>query len=278
MGVEIKSSVRLVVLSLLLGSAAQAQTALPVFVEFQFRNSVTNPAIVASEPKVSDALAKRLASVLRIWSFRPAGANDFPRLHVWLEKHSGWDIRMDFVPDKNQTAKPDKAWECVLFETGETDRRFALGGLPPSEQLQAEIEKAFGERMLKNQREAILGVLKKFAPLGRQVVSDPTAKSPTAVLALSWETYRDLGQSTFRIYYHKGQDTVILQSRATGRAHPYPGTTPTWNALAVRHEKWGSDNISRHLGELRQLQPLFFFLDEFIDAVIVGENEVAPIR
>src|SRR4030095_11553402 len=89
---------------------AHAQTPLPVFVNFQFRGSVTHPGIVASEGAISTALASTLKDEFRYWDFRAGRSTDFPRVDVWLEQQSGWDMKMDFFADAN-TRKPDTPWQ-----------------------------------------------------------------------------------------------------------------------------------------------------------------------
>ena len=276
-----KHSLGAVVLMLLISAGiaveASAQTALPVFVNFRFKDSVRNPLIVASEPKISELLAKSMSEDYRYWDFRAGKPTDFPRLDVWLEKASGWDMKMEFYLSAGATRKPDKAWQCVLFETGETDRRFN-GGLPPGERFAEEINKAFKSRMLGSQREAISTILKKYAPLGNVLMrTEPTR----AVLALNWDNYRALGKSRFKIVTSKGTGanavSVTLLSEATGHPEPYPGSAPPWKAIAVKHLKFDNDAITAHLGELRQLQLQTFFLDNVVDVLSFGDDDVAPI-
>ena len=255
---------------------AHAQTPLPVFVNFQFRESVKHPGIVASENAISTALAATLKDEFRYWDLRPGKPTDFPRLDVWLEQQSAWDMKMEFFANAS-TRKPDAPWQCVLFETGETDRRFQ-GGLPQVDQFKAEINKAFKSRMIVAQREAIATVLRKYAPLGKAV---GMGQSTDAVLPLSWDTYRALGQSQFKLLFLKGStgnDVITLTSKGAGRAEPFPGAVPPWNGIAIKHIKYDADDISGHVNDLRQpLRLQFFFLDSVVDILTVGDDNVVPI-
>src|ERR1700730_2954272 len=105
MFLHIRSSRRaftfLSVVALGFSSSSAAQAPLPVYVGFEFQEpslagKLSDATRATKQKEMSARLAAKLLSRFPFWSFKNGAATDYPRLNLWLEKHSKdeWQMQL----------------------------------------------------------------------------------------------------------------------------------------------------------------------------------------
>lgn len=267
----------------LAGAHGAAQEPQAVFVSFTFRvpDFVTNPGPVlagslappkraAMEAQVGASLAKILAARLPYWSFQPGRADALPRLSIWVEKgRPNWEVRMALVSLRGEVSE---AWRGTLYSPGDLER---FEGLPAPGTWPDSIQTVFDESLLEeHQKQTILSVLQETIPLGLEVapvgpLPPPDPLKARSVLPLSWDKHCRLAKSEFRVVYRwAAEGEVTLHSVGVVAHFPYKPGNPTFEGIAVKHNKWEFgervESIDRHLKDLRDLTPVSFYLKKFV--------------
>ena len=270
-----KKSFILILFGSLLGNFAQAQTAAPVYITFEFRvasatNNIDN--LPAVERDVAERLARKCATSFPYWPILPGDSNSYPALRVWLTKdgeteEAEWSIRMNLVLPKRA---PKDSWKGTLFPVS----TYTLLAGTLRDHWPEKVEQHF-EDLLAVQSEAILTTLQRHAPLGRNLeLRDPPELAPDRreylVLPLGWQQYEPLSSSEFLIQCNLANSggVVYLHSVGVARKADFTPTNRRFDGLAVRLREWEpvggvKGPISSHLDEVKDLQPTFFFLKTY---------------
>jgi hypothetical protein len=251
------------VLALCFSSSAAAQAPLPVYVSFEFHEpsiagKLSDAARESRQKEMSVRLAAKLFSRYPFWSFQNGGATDYPRLNLWLEKHSQdeWQMHLNLVI---QQALPEvSGWQVQLYPPGEIARR----GFPSTAQLLDEIGKKFEDYLGSQSSNDILEKLELGAPLSMDIaplpVSAQSSQRALAVLPLQWDKFCSLSSSEFTITVRLTDGRASINSKATGEAADYKPDNPQFQGLQIEHIEWIPqtglpERISGHLQQLGQL-------------------------
>jgi len=258
----------LVALLCLLCSAAAGQESQAINVHFAFRlpainNRFENTSKSDVEREVATELAKVCQNQLPFWTFR-SSASDVPRLEVWLsQKNSTWSLNMDLEHPIGKTLKD--RWSSVLYAPGDLDTQV----LPKDKGWIPKISAAFQSLLQGESKNEVLEALKEYAPLGSQMANVPA--QGTAVLPLEYGKYQALSLSNFRIMCQwNGHGVVVLHSTGTGASNDFTPDKPKFKGIWVVLNKWtfggNNEEISAHMGDLPELKPVAFFLEQINSA------------
>jgi len=258
--------VLLTVAVLCLGSLAAGQAPLPVYVVFEFQEpsiatKLSDAVRESKQKEMRGRLAAKLLSRFPFWSFQSGGPTDYPRVHVWLEKHSQdeWQVHLKLLIQQNLPEV--SGWQIQLYPPGEIARR----GFPSTAQLLDEIEKRFEEYLGEQSSNDILEKLEQTAPLSMEVAPLPVSPQPPqralAVLPLQWDKFCALASSEFVISARWSQGRVSITSKATGESADYKPDNPQFQGLQIEHIEWSPQTGApesaaghlQHFGQLTQV-------------------------
>ncbi len=263
----------LAVAGLCFGSRAAAQAPLPVYVAFEFQEpsiatKLSDSAREAKQKEMTGRLATKLLSRFPFWSFQSGGPTDYPRMQVWLEKHSQdeWHVHLKLLMQQN----PPEAgrWQIQLYAPGEIARR----GFPPTVQLLDEIARRFEEYLAEQSSNDILEKLEQTAPLSMEIAQLPLSPQPPqralAVLPLQWDKFCGLASSEFVISARWSQGRVWITSKATGESADYKPDNPQFQGLQIEHIEWSPqtgppERIADHLQHFGQLTQVVVRIKRF---------------
>ncbi len=263
----------LAIAALCLDSVAAAQKPLPVFVAFEFEepsvaSKLSDAARESKQKEISGRLAEKLLSQFPFWSFQPGGSTDYPRIHVWLEKHSldEWHVHLKLLMQQN--APEVSRWQTELYAPGEIARR----GFPAMAQLADEIVKRFQTYLAEQSNSEILEKLEQTAPLSMEVASLPVSPQPPqralAVLPLVWNKFCALASSEFVISARWNQGRVSITSKATGESADYKPDNPQFQGLQIEHTEWSPqtgppESVTGHIQHFGQLTQVMVRIKRF---------------
>ena len=261
------------VAALCLGSLAVAQAPLPVYVAFEFQepsiaSKLSDATRESKQKEMSSRLAAKLLSRFPFWSFQAGRLTDYPRVHVWLEKHSldEWHVHLKLLMQQN--APEVSRWQAQLYPPGEIARR----GFPATGQLLDEIEKKLEDYLAEQSSNDILEKLEQTAPLSMEMAPLPVPPQPPqralAVLPLDWSKFCALASSEFVINAHWSQGRVSITSKATGESADYKPDNPQFQGLQIEHLEWNPqtgppESVAGHIQHFGQLTQVVVRMKRF---------------
>lgn len=250
----------------LLCTAGWCQDALPIAVQFEFREPAVDARFdqvpkYAVENDISAELAKSCAKQFPFWVFQPTVGNATSRILIWISlKDSTWSLNALLVHPTGKAIRDH--WSTVLYAPGDLD----LHVLPKNRDWTPTIKAAFDGLLQSGSQNEILAAFQEFVPLGTQMAA--VAAQSTAVLPLKFDKYQALSMSTFRILCDwSGHGVVVLHSTGTGSANDFTPDNPQYKGIWIVHNRWEfagtPDDISRHAADLSTLKPRAFYLEQF---------------
>jgi hypothetical protein len=254
----------LTLVSLALAADAVAQPPpLPCYVVFEFRETRMNEwyrSYPDLRSKIASALSERLNNRIPYWVFQFRDENSYPRLKVWIEKSTAYNIGMCIEPNAN--AGEQEHWFGVLWSPEEVNQ---MGGFTRPPDLPDTIALKFDQNVMRENTPKIEEAVRQAVPLIREdvplaVLLVSKAKPVRAVLPLSWNRYRDLGRANFKVVckgaQHRG---VELYSHSTKQCSHFSGGDAAFDAVEIEDER---DSIYQHLADLSDLVVSEIYLQE----------------
>jgi len=266
--------------ALVLGLAvrsARADDGVSVYVRFEVEGDELRAVVTDGLVKASaDTLAAVLGRQFDYWNFRPARANELPRLEFRIRaKEETYDIRVRLRDSDDKRVGGEKTFP--LQPPGEAER--VSGTTPNLNRIPLLAGLALQDWLQEDNGEALLQVLESGVPLAFKM--EPAQPPPLrAILPLSWDRHWDLGMSCFLIVCEWPDSGIVqLHSRGVGIPSLYPGSNP-FQALLVRHESWGPnghlESIDHHLQHLAQLKPRKVYLEKLETFQGGSDFNIAP--
>jgi hypothetical protein len=118
---------------------------------------------------------------------------------------------------------------------------------------------------------SVLASLSEVVPLGTDVAMIPSdqSPSPSAVLPLVWNDYKDFSMWRYRLVYQGNAGEITLHAGGAGRNGPFKPGAEVFQGILVVHESYqlGSlraEPIATHLQDLGDLVPVAFYVEGFV--------------
>jgi hypothetical protein len=233
---------------------ATQESQVPCYVFFEFHENGLESwyrSYADLQSKIAISIAEKLKEKIPYWAFQFGDSNSYPRLKIWVEKTTAWNIRMSIEPTAH--AGGQAHWIGVLWSPEEVNQ---MAGFPAQVNLPKEIAERFDQNVMGENTSKIEEAVRQSVPLVRAEVSLGSmllqkTKPVHAVLPLNWNEYRDLGEAKFRVVCKWPKHSrVELYSHSTKQCAQFAGSTGSFDAVEVEEENNSIEQHSAHLAEL----------------------------
>jgi hypothetical protein len=213
----------------------------------------------------------RMRDSLRYWTFAPAAPHQPVLLRFSIVERQPNEIKL-LVDELVNGRSPTPAWAVEIPWLKPADLN--LRGYPGPRLVAQEIAAALAA-FLSTQDEAFRQQIQKTAPLAVGGNWRTNHRSPfEIVLPLSWDFYKPLRKSEFRLsctWPERGVDNVDLRSFATGESGSYVEDGARYSALVViprrRTYAGTEEDVGKVAQEVIQLRPHLVYLAAEVTAL-----------